>query len=193
MDTERPPTPSEHPAATPDAIAAAHQRVLEPTPDLAEAMRRGYEPKDVPLKGLFVFLASLVGTLVVVLFAIYGIMMALVERDRSHDQLGSSATIERPPAYAPLQPSHEHDTHDWQDMITLRQHYQVALGASGTSPTGRRFIPIEQAMTQTVALLVTRPTSAVTQTTELDVPAGSVEGDYGGQAAKRQAERMSAE
>ncbi len=34
---------------------------MRPTPELAEAMNRGYEPKDISLRGLFIFLATLVG------------------------------------------------------------------------------------------------------------------------------------
>jgi hypothetical protein len=191
--TERPPTPSEHPAATPDAIASAHAKVLSPTPDLAEAMRRGYEPKDINLRGVFIFLGGLVVSLAVVLVAIYGIMMALVEYDRSNDPRGSSVTLNRPEVYAPLQPSVNHPNEDWADMDLMRRDTQATLDSSGTKPSGRRYIPIADAMVKVVPLLVVKPTSAVTQTTEQPVPAGSHEGDYGGLAEERQADRAKGE
>ena len=56
--TERPPTPTEYPGASTAAVAIAIGKVERPTPDLAEAMGRGYEPKDISLRGLFIFLGS---------------------------------------------------------------------------------------------------------------------------------------
>src|SRR5579862_7276473 len=88
---------------------------------LAEAIAKGYEPHDLKLRGVFVFMGVLALTLVVVLAAIYAIMMALVDHDRSQDVVGSPVVIKMPPVYAPLQPSlgyngdHDND-HDWLDQ-----------------------------------------------------------------------------
>lgn len=151
--TDRPPTPSDHPASNPDAIAAAHGKVLRPTPELAEAISRGYEPKDISLRGLFIFLGSLVASLVVVLLAIYAIMMALVEHDRTHDPRGTTVSIQRPEMYAPLQPSVAHPTEDWEDMNVMREQTWTALNSAGTTSTGRRFMKIDDAVDLIVAKL----------------------------------------
>ena len=152
--TDRPPTPSDHPASNPDAIAAAHGKVLRPTPELAEAMSRGYEPKDISLRGLFIFLGTLVATLVVVLLAIYAIMMALVEHDRSHDPRGTTVSIQRPEVYAPVQPSIGHATEDWEDMNIMREQTWATLNSAGVTPTGRRTMTIGDAVDTVVSKLV---------------------------------------
>ena len=145
---------SDHPGATAAAIASAEFKVNNPTPELAEAIERGYEPKDISLRGLFIFLGSLIVTLALVLVVIYGIMMALVEHDRSKDPKGTVVRVERGPMYAPLQPSWEHPTEDWQDMTEMRQYTQRTLNTAGVSQTGRRFISIDEAMDKSVPLLV---------------------------------------
>ena len=170
--TQRPPTPSEDPAATPQAIASAHGKVGRPTPHLAEAIERGYEPRDINLGGLFIFLGTLVVSLVVVLAAIYAIMMALVEHDRSHDPLGTPVSITRPDVYAPLQPSVAHPTEDWADMATMREQTQQTLN----DPKLARQMPIARAMDVVLPLLVVRP--AVPPTTQPTYPPGSFEGRY---------------
>ena len=185
--TERPPTPSDHPAATPAAIASAHAKVLRPTPELAEAMERGYEPKDISLRGIFIFLGSLVVTLVVVLFFIYGIMMALLDHDRSHDPLGTAMAVTRPEVYAPLQPSIGHPTEDWQDMIDMRQQTQAILNGSGTTATGRRYMPIADAMTKLIdeKKLVVTATPPPAYVHPYVYPPGSREGKYEGGVRER--------
>ncbi len=72
------------------------------------------------------------------LFAIYAIMMALVEIDRSHDPLGTPVSITRPDTYAPLQPSIATPTEDWEDMAVMRAQTQQVL----LRPTLDRQMPI---------------------------------------------------
>jgi hypothetical protein len=181
--TQRPHMPSENPAASAAAIEHAHGNVLRPTPELAEAMSRGYEPKDINLRGLFIFLGTLVVTLVVVLAAIYGILMALVEHDRSHDPLGTPVSITRPDTYAPLQPSVSHPTEDFDDMASMREQTQATL----LHPTLARQMPIGQAMEKVLPLLVVHP--AVAARVQTTYPPGSQEGRYtGGGGAQPTAE-----
>ncbi len=163
-------------ATSPDALAAARGRVMRPTPDLAEAMNRGYEPKDISLRGLFIFLFTLVFVLIVVLAAIYAIMMALVENDRSHDPLGTPVSIARPDTYAPLQPSVSHPTEDWEDMAVMREETQQVL----LHPTLDRQIPIDVAINRALPLLVVRP--VVPPTPVVLYPKGSIEGHFAGTA-----------
>ena len=151
--TERPPTPTDYPGASLAAVATAIGKVERPTPALAEAMDRGYEPKDISLRGLFIFLGTLVVTLVIVFAIIYGIMMALIDHDRSADLKGVAVSIIRPPVYAPLQPSLEHPTEDWEDMHLMRQQTQAILDSAGTSKTGRRYMTIADAMNVVVPKL----------------------------------------
>ena len=172
--TLRPPTPSEHPAASAAAIASAHGKVMRPTPALAEAMNRGYEPKDISLRGLFIFLGTLVSVLLVVLAVIYAIMMALVEHDRSHDPLGTPVSIARPEVYAPLQPSVGHPTEDWADMEAMREQVQATL----LNPTLARQMPITQAMDVVLDKLVVHPTVRPVAVVPFD--ADSFEGKYTG-------------
>jgi hypothetical protein len=178
--TQRPPMPSENPAASTAAVASAHGKVLRPTPDLAEAMNRGYEPRDINLRGLFIFLGVLVASLVVVLAAIYAIMMALVEYDRSRDPLGTPVSITRPDMYAPLQPSIGHPTEDTDDMLAMREQTQATL----LNPTLARQMPIGQAMDVVLAKLVISP-HPVAQPAEPTYPPGSQEGRFTGSGGDR--------
>ena len=177
--TPLPPTPSDNYPASPAAVASAQGKVMRPTPDLAEAMNRGYEPKDISLRGLFIFLFTLAGTLVVVLAVIYAIMMALLENDRSHDALGTPVSIARGDTYAPLQPSVGHPSEDWSDMLVMREQTQEIL----IRPKLARQMPIDQAIEKTVDLLNTggvvhAPTVTAAKLTPYGY--GSTEGHYAG-------------
>jgi hypothetical protein len=178
----QPSSPTDQPAASAAAVAGAHGKIDHPTPDLAEAMARGFEPRDINLRGLFIFLGTLIVALVVVLFAIYGIMKALVDHDRTHDPLGTPVSISQRDVYAPLQPSIGHPTEDWQDMETMRAQTQAVLSSSGISPTtGRRYITIADAMDKVLPLLVISP-HPVTEPKQPTYEEGSHEGTYVGSA-----------
>ena len=141
-------------------MAASRERVAHPTPELAESMTRGYEPHDIGLRGVFVFLGGLVVSLVVVFVIIFGIMMALVGYDRSHEQAGSVLTptdVSRGPVYAPLQPSVDHNALDTDDMTDMRRTTQAILRGSGTGENGRRYIRVEDAMAIVLAKLEVHP------------------------------------
>ena len=179
LSTERPPTPSDHVGASDAAVATARGQVARPTPELAHAIKRGYEVKDISLRGLFIFLGSLVVSLVIVLFLIYGIMAALTDREQHREQLGATVTALRPPVYAPLQPSSEHQTEDWEDMNMMRRQTQALLSSAGVTPTGRRYIPITLAINQVIDKLVIAEHPI--QQPQLPVyPVGSIEGVYTG-------------
>ena len=153
-------TPSDPSASSPTAIAASQGRVAHPTPELAEAMTRGYEPHDIGLRGVFVFLGGLIASLVVVFAIIFGIMMALVGYDRNHEQAGSVLTakdVSRGPVYAPLQPSVDHNALDVDDMTEMRRQTQAVLRGEGFGENGRKYIPVEKAMDIVVSKLELRP------------------------------------
>jgi hypothetical protein len=167
----------------------AHQHTDEPsdTSDAAlkAAVTTGYEPNDVRLRSVFVFIGVLVITLVVVLTAIYGIMMALAEHDRASDPIASPIAVKLPAVYAPLQPSlgfygdskNDHDTLDAEDMIAMRYRAEQELNApAGTTEAGRRHMPIESAIDTVLPLLVLKP--AIAPVVEPTYPAGSREGYY---------------
>ena len=159
------------PSGTPQAThpSAGHGAAGHGTPvgpELAEAIAKGYEPHDIGLRPVFTFIAGLSVTLIVVLAAIYGIMMALAAYDRSEVAARSPVDVKLPAPYAPLQPSlgiygnhdNDHNTLDWQDMDAMRYKAQVALKSTGKIGD-RSFIPIESAITMVIEkkLLVTRP------------------------------------
>jgi hypothetical protein len=168
---------------TPDTLAPD---LATPTdPDFAEAVKKGYEPQDIGLRGLTVFLGGLVVVLIVVLAFIYAVMMALAEHDRSTDPVASPVTVKLPPVYAPLQPSlgfngdhdADHDVLDADDMLLMRERTFKALNEEGTGPTGRHYIAIATAMDQVLPLLVTKP--AMEPMKEMSYPPGSHEGVFG--------------
>ena len=153
-------THSDPAASSPAAIAASRERVAHPTPELADAITRGYEPHDIGLRGVFVFLGGLVASLVVVFAIIFGIMMALVGYDRNHEQAGSvrnASDVSRGPAYAPLQPSVDHNVLDVDDMTAMRKQTQFVLRNSGVGENGRKYIPITDAMSIVLAKLEVHP------------------------------------
>jgi hypothetical protein len=145
-----------------------------------EAIAKGYEPKDLQLRAVFVFIAGLAATLFVVLSVIYGIMMAMAAYDRSTDPLASPVAVTLPPVYAPLQPSLKHDQFDRDDMQEMRERTAADLNAPAgvVLATGRAHMPIAMAMEKALPLLLTK---AVIQPGEGQTyPAGSFEGHLGG-------------
>ena len=133
----------------------------------AEAIAKGYEPHDIGLRGVIVFIVGLVITLVVVLAFIYAVMMAMADSDRSADTIASPVKVNLPQVYAPLQPSlgfygehdRDHDVLDAQDMFLMRERTQQALTSQGTTASGRRYISIASAIDLVVdkKLLVSKP------------------------------------
>jgi hypothetical protein len=135
-------------SAAPAAAEAARARIASPTPELADALGKGYEPHDIGLRGVFLFLITLVITIVVVLAAMWGLMMLFVEHDRAKDPVGSPLVVHQDPRPVPLQPSPEHNFNDREDMTAMREETHRQLNATGTSQSGRRYISIDQAMDQ---------------------------------------------
>jgi len=152
-----------------------------------DAVAKGYEPHDIGLRGVILFIAGLTVTLVVVLAFVYAIMMALADHDRSHDAIASPMTVPVAPVYAPLQPSlgfngqHEldHNVLAPEDMLLMREVTAKALSEEGVTASGRHYIPIDAAinMVITKSLLVSKP--ALAAVAEPTYPPGSHEGVYG--------------
>jgi hypothetical protein len=151
----------------------------------AEAIAKGYEPNDIGLRPVFMFIGGLVVVLVVVLAAIYAIMMALADADRSGDAVPSPIAVKLPAPYAPLQPSlgiygnheNDHDVLDWQDMDAMRYKTTQELNSSCTTAAGRKHIAIAEAMDEALPLLKLQPV-AIAPAVTVPVPAGSYEGVY---------------
>lgn len=132
------------------------------------AIAKGYEPDDLKLRGILMFVGVLAVTLLVVLSVVYGIMMTLADYDRSGDPLASPVAVKLPPPYAPLQPSlglygddyNNHLNVDSQDMLVMREKTQAELNAAeGVTATGRHHLPIETAIDKTLPLLISRSCS----------------------------------
>jgi hypothetical protein len=135
------------------AIEASRARIASPTPELADALGKGYEPHDIGLRGVFLFLITLVLTIVVVLAAMWGLMTLFVDYDRSKDPVGSPVVIHQAERPFPMQPSPDHNVVDREDMTAMREQTQHELTSSGTTASGRRYMPIEQAMDQVLPKL----------------------------------------
>jgi hypothetical protein len=142
--------------------------------EFAEALAKGYEPHDIGLRGVIIFLLGLTATMVVVLAFVYAVMMALADHDRSHDGIVSPIQVKvaYAPVYAPLQPSlgfdgnPDHDLLDRQDMQTMRYVTEQELDHEGTTAAGRHHIAINTAIDEVIdkSLLVSKP--ALMPTTE---------------------------
>jgi hypothetical protein len=150
--------------ATAAAIEAAKARIANPTPELADALHHGYEPHDIGLKGVFAFLIALVITMVVVLAAMWGVMMLFVGYDRSKDPIATPVRVEHLPVAQPNQPSPQHDFLDHEDMQAMREETSKVLNSSGTSPSGRHYISINEAMERVLPKLPVKPAAARRQT-----------------------------
>jgi hypothetical protein len=137
--------PAEH-----GASGAAGAKI---SPELAEAISIGYEPHDIGLRGVFIFIISLMFITLVVLGAMWVIMMEFVKYDRNSDPINSPVAIERVQPLQPLQPSWNHNRLDQEDMQNMREQTYYQLHAAGVSPTGRKYIPIETAMDQVLSQL----------------------------------------
>jgi hypothetical protein len=155
-ETHNTPTQSSEAASTPVAVAHSIAKASAPSPDLADAIAKGYEAKDIGLRGIFVFLGVLAASLVVVFFVIYGIMMGILSYDRSGDPKASPLAVAPVTNTAPpLQPSYgKHDNLDLDDMKEMRQITEATLTSDQTTgPYHRHHIPIETAIDKTVTLL----------------------------------------
>jgi hypothetical protein len=143
-----------------------------------EALAKGYEPHDLTLRMVFLFIGGLAVTLLVVLSVIYAIMMAMADYDRSNDPLASPVAVKLPPVYAPLQPSLDHQQFDTDDMLAMREQTQAALNApAGVTAAGRAHMPIADAIDKAIPMLLTR---AIIQPGEEQPSDGSYEGHYAG-------------
>ncbi len=157
----------------------------EKDPAFAEALEKGYEPHDIGLRGVFIFISGLTVVLIVVLAFIYAVMMALADYDRSKDPIASPVTLKLPPVYAPLQPSlgfngdhdADHDVLDADDMLLMRERTALALNSEGVTAAGRHYIGIDTAIDKVLPLLVTKP--VLEPFKGEPVPEGSHEGVYG--------------
>ncbi len=127
------------------------------SPELADSLAHGYERHDIRLRGLFYFLIGLIFTIVLTLLLIYGVMELFVEHDRQADPIASPIVVTHQPDPHPLQPSVEHNAVDREDMQAMRVETQKILNSSGTSPAGRRFISIDEAMDKVLPLLPIQP------------------------------------
>jgi hypothetical protein len=148
FNPDMPDTPASAAAMSADhaATAAARAKIAASDPELAEAIKKGYEPHDIGLRGVFVFLITLVITMIVVLAAMWGVMMLFVNYDRSNDPIASPVKVERPPVASPLQPTPQHPYTDREDVTMMRDEADRILTSSGTTPTGRHYIKISDAM-----------------------------------------------
>jgi hypothetical protein len=149
-----------------------------------EAVAKGYEPHDLGLRMVFIFIGGLTVTLIVVLAFIYAVMMAMASYDRSRDAIASPVKVELPAPYAPLQPSlgfydrhdQDHDVLDYEDMILMRERVTKVLDGEGTTLAGRHYVSIDTAMDTVVSqsLLASKP--AIAPVVEPVQPAGVHEG-----------------
>jgi hypothetical protein len=133
---------------TPDKNGASSAAGAKISPELAEAIAAGYEPHDVGLRGVFIFIISLMFISLVILGAMWVVMMEFVKYDRNFDPINSPVAIEHVQPPQPLQPSWNHNQMDQQDMQQMRQQTYQQMHSTGTSPTGRKFISIDTAMNE---------------------------------------------
>lgn len=134
--------------ATHAEVLASRARIIAKHPELEDALHKGYEPHDIGLRGVFIFLITLVITMVVVLAAMWGVMMMFVKYDRSNDPIASPVKMENTENAVPLQPSPPHDYNDREDMTRMRLETSAALQGGAASTSGRHSIPIDEAMKQ---------------------------------------------
>jgi hypothetical protein len=190
---EHQPTPDIHKPEAPNAFV---KDTAPTSPELKAAIAKGYEPSDLRLKGIFMFVAVLALTLLVSMSVVYGTMMAFAQFSRDKDPMASPVAVQLPPPYAPLQPSkgfygnekNDHQSTDYDDMMVMRQTTQEELNApAGVTAAGRAHMPINAAMDKALALLdthdVIQPLAgpATPPGTHEDIPAGSYEGHRGDQ------------
>lgn len=189
----------QHPATESSAHSPRGSQAVATDSALSEALEKGYEPRDISLRPVMMFIAGLTITLVVVLFAIYAIMMALADWHRSDQFVPSPVATKVPPIYAPLQPSlgfyattreekaaRDHDVLDWQDMQAMRYQVETVLSSYGEGANGRKYEPITVAMRDVLPKLVVHPVAGIPEAQEHNYPAGSYEGVYGEKPAPPQ-------
>jgi hypothetical protein len=147
----------------------AHSKDTPHTPsdpasaDLADSLAHGYERHDIRLRGLFNFLVGLLLTVAMSLLLVYGVMELFVEHDRQSDPIASPIVVIHPEAPHPLQPSIDHDVTDRVDMEAMRKETHDILYSSGTTPAGRRYISIDDAMNKVLPLLPIHPSGGAQQ------------------------------
>jgi hypothetical protein len=161
---------SPEPSST--AVGAFVTNTAPTSKDFQEAVAKGYEPHDIGLRMVFIFLGGLTVTMIVVLAFVYAVMMAMAEHDRTNDGIASPVKVNMPAIYAPLQPSlgfngnhdFDHDVLDADDMVAMRYVTAQELDHEGTTAAGRHHIAIDTAMDEVISksLLVSKPVLAPT-------------------------------
>ena len=100
----------------------AYKRLGEAPGVSEEAVRLGYEPHRLSVRGLVIFFVLFVFSAAVIHGLVWLLMEHFVNRDRGVDQPRSAFAAPENPAGPRLQPSVGHDTLDYQDLDALRTH-----------------------------------------------------------------------
>ncbi len=113
-------------------------------PPSAIALRQGYEPPDLNVKGLLVFLIIFLLMAVVIHVGIWFLNEYLSGRPRDADAVKSAVPVVRQFSRPDVQPTESHNQMPWQDMADLR-HAEAArfeqLGWKSDPATGSAVIP----------------------------------------------------
>jgi hypothetical protein len=112
-----------------------------PSPQVLE---QGYEPSDVSVRGLMIFLVIFVVGAVVIQFGLWELVKYYVSLPRSADVVTSAAPAPRRFPAPNLQPIETHNQLPWQDLADLRREKGLIfdeLGWTTDASTGQPVIP----------------------------------------------------
>jgi len=103
----------------------------EPQSPSREALEQGYEPSDVNVRGLLIFVIIFVVGAVVIQAGLWGLLKFYNSLPRTADAVTSAAPIqERFPA-PNLQPIEKHNQLPWQDLADLQHEKGMIFDALG--------------------------------------------------------------
>lgn len=108
------------------------------------ALKQGYEPPDISVKGLLVFLVIFLVMAVVIHVGIWFLNESLLHRRRNAEAVKSAVPVVQQFATPDVQPTETHNQMPWQDLADLR-HAEASrfqqLGWKADGKTGSAVIP----------------------------------------------------
>jgi hypothetical protein len=117
---------------------------IDEKPPSPIALRQGYEPPDLNVRGLLIFLVVFLVTAVVIHVGIWFLNEYLLRRPRPADAVTSAVPVVRQFPEPDVQPSEWHNHVPWQDMADLRRSEAARFGQLGWKAdpaTGSAVIP----------------------------------------------------
>jgi hypothetical protein len=100
-------------------------------PPSPEALAQGYEPAEIRVRGLFIFLICFAISIVLIWVIVWYVEKAFLANERQADQPRSAIADQQPPPPPRIQPSMPHDQLPYQDLEDMRSNEDSVFAKLG--------------------------------------------------------------